>query len=117
MTTTEKEIQVEVTEEFTEREAMEFFAAFYGGNHHIPGFKVKPYGRGWCVNHDRGCLSTFDFSELTTLVFMAHQKCIRVEVSAIRTNILRIALHKRKREGSMSERHPTIEKVIDLYKG
>lgn len=95
--------------------AIDFFSEFYYGEHHIPG-KIKECGRGWSVNHDKGSLSTFDFNQLTRLVLMAHEKCIRVEVIPIRNYILQIAIHQRKREGSMIERHPTIEQAIEDFK-
>lgn len=95
--------------------ATDFFAEFYNGEHHIPGFEPKPYGYGWCVLHDRGDLATFDFSELTRLVLMAHEMCIRVSVEAVSKNVMRISIWQRVREGGMSERHPTIETAIEQY--
>lgn len=102
--------------ELTETEATDFFSEFYGGEHHIPGYKPKRFGPGWCVNHDRGDLATFDFNQLTRLVFMAHDKCIRVGLNAKRNNIIEIAIHKRQREGGMSERHPTLEQAIEKFR-
>ena len=58
--------------------AVEFFGAFFLGEHHIPG-EVKPWGLGWCVSCP-GTLATFDFDGLTRLVFLAHDRCVRAEV-------------------------------------
>lgn len=99
-------------EHLTLKEATDFFAEFYRGAHHIPAYKPKPFGYGFCVNHDRGDLASFDFCQLTMLVVMAHDKCIRVSVDAARNGIIKIAIWKRKREGSMSERHPTLEDAV-----
>lgn len=100
----------------TQQEAIDFFSEYYGGEHHIPGFKPKPFGIGWSVNDNRGDLASFDFNQLTRLVFMAHDKCIRVSVEAVRNGLIRIAIWKREREGGMSERHPTLEQAIERYR-
>lgn len=102
-------------EKMTIEEATAFFSEYYGGEHHIPGFKVDPCGIGWSVNDDRGGMATFDFSQLTRLVFMAHEKCVRVEVMAVRSGIIRLAIWKRKREGGVCERHPTLQEAMDNY--
>lgn len=93
-------------------DAQEFFATLYYGEHHIPGCEVKEYGQGWCVN-DTGKLATYDFDFLTRLVFLAHDKCVRAEVLPSGPGRVKIAIWKRhKREGSISERHPTIENAL-----
>lgn len=102
--------------ELTLEEATQFFSDFYGGEHHIPGFKPKPFGLGWCVSHDRGDLATYDFTGLTKLVLMGHDRCIRVSVQAKGKNVMEIAIHKRQRDGSMSSRHPTIETAIENFR-
>lgn len=99
----------------TLEDATNFFSEFYQGEHHIPG-KVKPFGDGWVVNHDRGGMSTYDFNQLTKLVLMAHDKCIRVEIIPCSPRHLKIAIWQRQREGSMSQRHPTIETAIENFK-
>jgi hypothetical protein len=104
-------------EHLTAEEATKFFSDFYGGEHHIPGYKVAPFGFGFSVLHNRGSLSSFDFSELTRLVIMAHDRCVRVEVGAEKKHELRIAIWKRQREGSIDARHPTIEKAICDFRG
>ncbi len=105
--------------EFTKQEAIDFFSKFYNGEHHIPGYAegIKPCGLGWQVNHDRGCMSTYDFSNLTKLVVMAHDMCIRVQVAAVRNGIIQIAIHKRSREGNIMHAHPTLEQNISELRG
>lgn len=98
----------------TLQEAIDFFSEFYQGEHHIPG-KVKEFGGGWVVNHDRGDLATYDYNQLTKLVFMAHEKCIRVSVMPCSPRHLKIAIWKRQREGGMSERHPTLQQAIESF--
>lgn len=99
----------------TEQEATEFFSELYGGQHHIPGYKPKEWGFGYMIIHDRGDLATFDFNMLTRLVLYAHAKCIRVSVEGHTKGKLKIAIWKRQREGSISQRHPTIEQAIEMF--
>jgi hypothetical protein len=59
-------------------------------------------------------LATFDGDGLTKLVILAHELMIRIEIQTVNFNYMAIAMHKRKtREGSISERHPTIETAIE----
>lgn len=98
------------TIEFTLQEATDFFAEFYRGDYHIPS-TVSPCGRGWEVRH-YGTLATFDFDELTRLVLMAHEKCIRVEITPCNFRLIKIRIHKRVRDGNSMRRHPTLEQVL-----
>jgi hypothetical protein len=60
-----------------------------------------------------GQLSTFDFDALTRLVFLAHDYCIRIQLSPCNGSHFALMFHPRhKREGCMSERHPTIEQAV-----
>jgi hypothetical protein len=62
----------------SEEEATAFFAKFYRGEHHFPS-TLKQFGKGWAISHF-GQLATFDGDELTRLVLLAHERCIRVAV-------------------------------------
>jgi acyl-CoA-binding protein len=104
-----------MSEHLTKEEATSFFAEFYHGEHHIPRGGVKDFGYGWVIKHDRGDLATYDYDQLTRLVLMAHDKCIRVSIMPYNFNSVKIAIWKRKREGGMSERHPAIEHVLETY--
>jgi hypothetical protein len=87
-------------------------ADIFGGFHHV-GSKPKPFGRGICVNVRHGCWSTFDYTDLTRAVFLAHDRAIRFEIIPSGPGMLGISLHYRgQREGSMMERHPTLEQVV-----
>jgi len=71
-------------------------------------FTLNAYGHG---------LATFDTNRLTRLVIGAHEECIRVEVSPKAFRYLEIAMWPRKgREGSLFERHPTIEDAVKSYR-
>ena len=58
-----------------------------------------------------GYLSTFDSDDLTRLVILAHDRCIRVQISPC-MRYLEIMLHPRDRDGRFSDRHGTIEGAI-----
>ena len=93
------------------KEAENFFSELYFGKHHIPG-KIKPFGPGWELNH-YGELATFDFSMLTRLVFLAHDKCVRVSIMNSGPGMIKIVLYQRsRRDGYVFERHPTIENAL-----
>lgn len=98
----------------SEDEARAFFAEFYYGEHHFPS-KIKRFGLGWSISHF-GSLSTFDFDNMTRLVFLAHERCIRVQVDQGGPGRLRIAVWKRIDEGQSYERHPTIEQALEKFR-
>ena len=65
-----------------------------------------------------GELSTFDFNKLTELVIACHDECVRMSVRAQSAKYLALLFHPRKgREGSMFERHPTMEQAIENWRG
>jgi hypothetical protein len=101
----------------TKEEATAFFSEFYQGDHHIPKGGVKEFGYGWAVVHNRGDLATYDYNELTKLVIMGHDRCIRVSIMPYQIKSLKIAIWRRQREGGMSERHPTLEQAIESFRG
>ena len=86
----------------------------YHGLHHLPN-KLKD--RGYCfeLNH-YGDLATFDFNELTILVLAAHKYCVRVSINPSGRGLVKLLFHDRKREGGFTERHPTIEDAIKIYR-
>ena len=106
----------------TREDAVAFFSALFRGEHHIPNGSrrgddgVTPHGLGWCVIDDGTNWATFDFNELTRLVFLAHDRCLRVEVTPARNGKLKIAIWRREREGAQSRRHPTLEKAVEAWR-
>ena len=98
-----------------QRYCYEMLCDWLCGAHHVP--TVSPFGRGIKVCVPSGKLSTFDFDLLTTLVLLAHDRCVRVELGnggPYRTGVI---LHRRHaREGCMSQRHPTIETALLLHR-
>ena len=78
-------------------------------------------GNGSCPNKDcprekpNRHVTTFDFDGLTRAVFMAHARAIRFAVSSSGPGRIKLILHKRQREGSISQRHPDIMEAIKRY--
>lgn len=76
--------------------------------------KVKwQFGSGIRFTVCTSGLATYDSDELTNLVLLAHRECIRISISAAAPKYLYIEMHPRtSRDGSMFQRHPTIETAI-----
>lgn len=96
--------------ELTLDEATAFLSLIFFGEHHIP-YPIKKCGDGWSVNVSKA-LSTTDFNDLTRIVILAHDMCIRAELSNNGRWGMRLALHKRNREGLINTSHPTLESQI-----
>ena len=88
-----------------------------GGEHHLCG-KITDWGVGIKYNTSGGYWATFDFNNLTKLVVLGHDRMIRIDLlTNPGPNRYCFCLHKRhKREGRMSERHPTIEEAIETIR-
>jgi hypothetical protein len=97
-------------------ECAQMFADVVGGFHHVSG-TFKPHGTGVKVSDYGGRWATFDFDALTRIVLLAHDRMIRVALEPTGPRMVGFVLFKRHtREGSMYERHPTIEQAIALHR-
>jgi hypothetical protein len=84
------------------------------GAHNVPF--VKPCGNGIKVSVSAG-LSTFDSDNLTRLVLLAHDRCVRIELAQGGPYRIGIKLHRRyTRKGGFFDRHPTIEQAIEAHR-
>ncbi len=63
-----------------------------------------------------GQLSSFDFDNLTRLVLLAHDHCLRVSIGSLSSKHLCLLIHARARTGSIDQRHPTIEGALELWR-
>jgi hypothetical protein len=88
-------------------------ALVWRGLYHLdPGtIKRTDWTDDYCIaiNLQNQALATVDYNELTQLVVLAHDACIRVSIAGIAPRTMRLTFHARKREGNYSQRHPTIE--------
>lgn len=62
-------------------------------------------------------LCTYDSSDLTVLVLLCHDRCIRLELEAANTHFIRLTFYERSRDGDTYHRHPTMEEQIDRWRG
>jgi hypothetical protein len=105
--------------EMSENEARDFFAHIYRGKHHIPGELRRDSRATWSVCHFVGGagVATFDYDELTRMVFAAHDACMRLAILAAGPRHVRIQITKRTRNGSeMAADHPTLEDALDKWR-
>ena len=94
----------------------QFWADIMGGFHHVSG-NFKQCGSGISIFEKYGNFATYDFDGLTRLVFLAHDRCIRVAIDGGGPMGVKFTIHKRHlREGNMSEKHPTIEDAITKWR-
>lgn len=99
-----------------QRECYRLLCDLVHGEHHLIG-NITSCGAGIHIGLRCLSLATFDFNHLTRLVVMAHDRCIRVEIVPTGFGTIGINLHRRhKREGSIFEKHPTIEEHIALIR-
>lgn len=68
------------------------------------------------VNWSNG-LATFDFSQLTKLVFLCHEARIRADISPKGFRHVEITLSQRSHEGSISLRHPDLDEAVSDFRG
>jgi hypothetical protein len=87
----------------------------FGGSHHI-FTEPKPCAEGieLCVTDT---MTTTDSSNLTRFVLLCHDRGIRGGISAASSHYIRMQLWARKtRQGRLSEKHPTMETSISLFR-
>lgn len=115
-------LQSQVTRpKLTREQAIEFFAEIFHGENHIPG-KVRSAKDGscWILQTDSGFweCGTYDYDMMTRIVFLAHDRCIRVQLLRGSRGIqLTIDARSRPRPGDdMTDRHPTIEQALAKWR-
>lgn len=69
------------------------------------------YGGGVSLNWHRE-LATWDFNQLTMLVFLCHEARIRVQLESTGPRATKISFWQRKHEGQMSVRHPNLDEAV-----
>lgn len=91
-------------------------ADLVGGFHHVMG-TFRECGKGVRITIPAYRLSTFDSNGLTTLVLLAHDRAVRVDISGGVAHRVTLTLHPRSHtETNTYARHPTIEQAIALHR-
>lgn len=106
---------IDITLPFEER-AESLLSRVFGGMHHVYSLKkfAGPNAHWTCIHS--GTVATFDFDQLTRLVFAAHEYCVRVQISNGGPNSLKLWLHNRTgREGNNYERHPDLATALERW--
>ncbi len=92
-------------------------AVAWGGLHHIDSRELRKaeWDDEHCIalNFHRSQWATTDFNELTMLVILAHDACVRIAISSPGMKLLRLTFHPRVEVGSYSQRHPTLSESIE----
>ena len=113
--THDNETRDELPKRITLEQATAFFAELYYGEHHIPG-PIRVWGWGWKVSH-YGELATFDYDQLTRLVLLAHDRCVRAAVMQGGPRGVAIGITARSRDTArMGTDHPPIEEAIAKFR-
>lgn len=75
------------------------------------------YGRSGVsiIWHGRD-LSTFDFDELTKLVFLCHEARIRCSVAPAGPRMLRLSFWQREATGDFATRHPDLDEAVVQFR-
>jgi hypothetical protein len=110
--------QPETLNEF-QRKVCDIVGMVGGGIYNAPIAHDKidwDYGfNGVSVIWNRG-MSTFDYNQLTSLVFLCHEARIRCDISPAGPRMLRVTFWQRKAEGCMATRHPNLDEAVDAFR-
>ena len=60
-------------------------------------------------------LATWDFNQLTMLVFLCHEARIRCEIEAVAPHVMRLSFWQRGEDGNMSTRHPNLAEAVESF--
>lgn len=103
------------------RTAADILGEAYQGIYHLPHGSLHStnWNDPWlCQVWVYDDISTWDGNVLTTLVILAHDKCVRLSIRVWNQRRLMLWFSPRDREAkSRSYTHPTIEEAIKLTRG
>jgi hypothetical protein len=71
---------------------------------------------GVSVVWNRTDMATWDFDQLTRLVFLCHEARIRCSIGPAGPRALRLKFHPRKAEGDMAVRHPNLDEAVASFR-
>lgn len=91
----------------------------FGGIHNLDYKQRKKfrYTDEHCTDYVMfGSMATWDANRLTTLVVLAHELAVRVEISPRSFKYVKITFWERRRTGAPFERHPTLDEVLKFWR-
>jgi hypothetical protein len=99
-------------------ECYKMLCDLFGGSHHVFDKVEEACDNGIRIKFQLCSFATFDFSNMTTAVFMAHDRGIRFEIGSMApSGKLELSFHKRDTKSpDTSRRHPTLEQALERYK-
>ena len=101
-----------------QRRAFDILGIVGNGIYNAPISWETVYWEPRCIAVNwRNSMSTFDFSQLTKLVFLCHEARIRADISPKGFRHVEIMLSERSHEGSMSARHPDLAEAVADFRG
>lgn len=90
----------------------------FSGLYHLDGAEKVDWANGHHIEvriaHKEW--GSFDSNLLTKLVFLAHDRCLRVSMNPRSHYALTLLFHQRQRDGGVWERHPTIEQALTMHR-
>lgn len=90
------------------------------GIYHLDDNKLRKVDWGdtyvVCVQLSCQSLSNFDNNNLTKLVVLAHDYCLRLDISARTVRTLELMFHARQRQGDLMRRMPTMEQHLEIIR-
>lgn len=90
-------------------------ARLKGGYHHLG--KIKDCGSSGVQTSIHGTISTFDFTDMTDAVLIAHQMGVRLEVGSSGPRMLKVYAHVRTTsddaKAGIAQRHPSVLGLIE----
>ena len=99
--------------------AASLLSDLFAGSHHIPPRALRrvdwsnPYWIEFVIDAH---FATYDASNLTRLVFLAHDYCLRVSIEPAAYRYFRLIFHPRQREGDIFTRHPSLEQAVATWR-
>lgn len=98
---------------------MDILGMTFGGIYNAP---IAWSGVQWQCGHGievpvrANGLSTWDYSNLTRLVFLCHEARIRCDIDAHSFRHLKLMFHPRSHEGGMGSRHPNLDEAVQAFR-
>lgn len=86
----------------------------FSGIYHLPRATRVDWSDDQCiiVPIEMRELATYDGNSLTRLVFLAHDRCLRVSINPRSPQSLNLFFHRRWRDGAIYARHPTLAAAV-----